>query len=93
MRTLVAGTIFVAAIASSVVYARGRTSVISISTPIELSTITPAYPCDTNVQAVAAGICTVYTPNGKVQGNFSVKPKSNVGGGQCGITVYEIECL
>ncbi|ACD15610.1 hypothetical protein [Paraburkholderia phytofirmans] len=51
------------------------------------------YPCGTVVQDVAAGFCTKYTTNGKQVGEYYLTPKSNVAGGQCGWTVYEIECV
>ena len=90
-RTIAVAAIFL--LSSNLAYSQSSSTRISISSPIELSTITPAYPCGTVVQELARGICTVYTPNGPVQGNFRITPISNKGGGQCGITVYQIDCL
>lgn len=93
MKAIILGIISTAILASTFAYARGRTTTISLSSPIELSTVTPAYPCGTIVQDVAKGVCTIYTPHGSVQGNFMLRTLSTKGGGQCGVTVYEIECL
>ena len=78
---------------SNFAHSQSSSTKISISSPIELSTVTPTYPCGTVVEELARGICTVHTPNGRVQGNFRITPISNKGGGQCGITVYQIDCL
>jgi hypothetical protein len=49
-------------------------------------------PCGSIVQNTAKQFCSVNTPQGVQEGSFTLNPISQVSGGHCGITIYEIVC-
>ena len=49
-------------------------------------------PCGTGAGNVAKEFCTVHTADGEKVGEYYLETVSTDGGGQCGYTVFKVQC-